>query len=300
MRKKRPPGQVSVQQAVRDVPQAPEKLPGPNRAMGKGETEWFRKSGSAGQADAEHGSGDRTHLSRSGPGSSKVVLLRRDSPGLTLTIGSSTGTNSSTSTTTSTKKKSSPKKKVEWIPYTSAPSSPVLSPMWIYKRRGVLTQYREASPPTLDNLSLHEPLFPLNMESPEVGERSCVLSLRDPRWTDSRVDQEGQGQKPWVSGCLVSEEDGEEVEARPESPGGDGSCYYSSAPASNGGMLPFRRRKSTNLRPSVSWADDDYWASWDGWNEVISWEDHGPSKRRGRNRNREGKRNSNRWGNKGF
>lgn len=290
MRKKRPPGQVSV-------PQAPEKLPGPNKASGKGETEWIRKGGPVGQTDAEHGSGDRRQLSRSGPVPGKVVLLRRDSPGPTTT---STGTNSSTSTNTSTKKKSSPKKKVEWIPYTSAPSGPVLSPMWIYKQRGVLTQYRDPSPPTLENLSLNEPLIPLNMESPGAGEGSCVLGLRAPSWNEIRADREGHRHEPWVSGCLVSEGHGEEVEAQPESPGGDGSCYYSSAPPSSGGMLPFRRRKSTNLQPSVSWADDDYWASWDGWNDTINWEDNGPSKRRGRNRNREGKRNSNRWGNKGF
>lgn len=305
MRKKRPPEQMSVVQAV---PKAPEKVRekpsgGPNRASGKRETEWCGKGGAAGQVDAEHGSGDRSQLSRSGPGPGKVVLLRRDSPVPTTTTSSSNITHSSTSTSASTKKKSSPKKKVEWIPYTAAPSSPVLSPVWIYKQRGVLTQQREPSPPTLDNLSLNEPLLPLGMEGTGAGEGSCVLGLGAPRWAKSRTDGEGWGQEPWVSGCPLPDGHGHgeeaEAEARPESPGGDGCCYYSSAPASSGGMLPFRRKRNPNLQPSVSWADDDYWASWDGWNEVIDWEDDGPSKRRGRNRNREGKRNSGR-GNKGF
>ncbi|XP_041946900.1 uncharacterized protein LOC121708113 [Alosa sapidissima] len=302
MRKKRPPEQVSVLQAVR-VSQAPEKLGEkdsgwPNRASGKGDTEGFRRRGPTGQVDAVHGCGDRRQPSQSGPRPGKVVLLRRGPTGSTVS--------SSSTTTTTTNKKVTPKKKVEWIPYTSAPSSPVLSSVWLYRHRRKCTEHREPSPaaPTdqLDNFSLNQPLLPMDMERPGAGKGSQVLGFRAASWTESKAAPEAWGQEcqePWVSRYPPSVGPREEAEAQAESPDQDGGCYYSAAPGSSGGMMPFRRKKSTNLRPSVSWADDDYWASWDDWNVVIDWGDNGPSKRRGRNRNREGKRSSNRWGNKG-
>lgn len=295
MRQKRPPEQVSVLGAVRGVSQAPEKprvkdSGGPKGASGKGDTEWFRRDGPAGKADAEHGCGDRKQPTQSCPGPGKVVLLRRD-PTASATISSSTTT-----------KRLSPKKKVEWIPYTPAPSSPVLSSVWIYRERMKRTQQREASraAPTdqLGRLSLKDPfLLPMDTESSGAGEGSGVLGLRAASYTESRAGLESQGQEHWGSGWPASE--GQEAEARPESPSRDGGCWYSTSPPSSKNMMPFRRKKSTNLQPSVSWADDDYWASWDGWNEVINWEANGPSRRRGRNRNREGKRNSHSWGDTG-
>ncbi|RXM94236.1 hypothetical protein EOD39_18211 [Acipenser ruthenus] len=49
---------------------------------------------------------------------------------------------------------------------------------------------------------------------------------------------------------------------------------YSDLP-SDDGVLPFRRKKK--VERSVSWADDDYWVKWNGWDEVIDWGDTGDS-----------------------
>ncbi|XP_062371612.1 uncharacterized protein LOC134058393 isoform X2 [Sardina pilchardus] len=298
MRKKRPPGQVSALQAARGVPQAPEKLGEKdsgrrNGAFGKGDTEGFRRGGPAGQVDAVHGCGDRRQPNQSGPRPGKVVLLRRDPPA------------STASSTTTTNNKVTAKKKVEWIPYTFASASPVRSSVWLYRHRRKCTGPSPAAPTEqLDNLSPNQPLLCMDMERPGTGEGSQVMGFRAASWTESKAVQEAQRQEyqePWVSRYPPSERPREEAVAQEESSDQDGGCYYSGAPASSGGMMPFRRRKSTNLRPSVSWADDDYWASWDGWNVVIDWGDNEPSmtmRRKGRNRNREGKRGSNR-GNKG-
>lgn len=54
------------------------------------------------------------------------------------------------------------------------------------------------------------------------------------------------------------------------------------------GPMPFRRKKSVSMTGSVSWADDQYWACWDGWDEVIIWGDEGKKEeRRGRQKGEE-------------
>ncbi|KAL2097183.1 hypothetical protein ACEWY4_006390 [Coilia grayii] len=306
MRKKRPPEQVSVLKAVRSAPQAPEKLrekdsKGSNRPSGKGDSGQIRERVPAGHSDTEHCCGDRKQPDQSGPVPGKVVLLRRDLP--TPADNGSSTTPPTTPTTKTPTRRLTPKKKVEWIPYTPAPSVPEMSSVWIYRARVKCTQPREPSPaPPIDqmkHLSLNEPLLPIDIKSPGAGEGSYFQGLRKPSWTENRGGTGSCGQGHWESGWSASAGQGEEAEARADSPDRGRSCYYSSAPASSGGMMPFRRKKSANRRPSVSWADDDYWASWDGWNEVIDWDDSEPPRRRGGRSRNQGKRNSHRWGNKG-
>nr|XP_015220852.1 PREDICTED: translation initiation factor IF-2-like [Lepisosteus oculatus]XP_015220853.1 PREDICTED: translation initiation factor IF-2-like [Lepisosteus oculatus] len=55
-------------------------------------------------------------------------------------------------------------------------------------------------------------------------------------------------------------------------PGREPLCY-STLPADDG-VLPFRRKKAAAaILGGASWADDKYWACWDGWDEIIDWGD---------------------------
>lgn len=65
--------------------------------------------------------------------------------------------------------------------------------------------------------------------------------------------------------------------------------WYSNLPLhADRGPMPFRRKKSVSMTGSVSWADDQYWACWDGWDEVIIWGDEGKKEeRRGRQKGEE-------------
>ncbi|XP_010889533.1 uncharacterized protein LOC105022629 [Esox lucius] len=57
--------------------------------------------------------------------------------------------------------------------------------------------------------------------------------------------------------------------------------WYSDLPVhADRGPMPFRRKKSLSIMGSISWADDHYWASWDGWDEVIIWGDEGRNEQR--------------------
>ncbi|XP_063076211.1 uncharacterized protein LOC134466241 [Engraulis encrasicolus] len=274
---------------------------GKKRRHGHGGVRSSGKGDSMGPPGDEHCYGDSRKPVQAGPVPGKVVLLKR---------GLATSGDGKTTTTPAPKtpnKKLTPKKKVEWIPYTSSPASDAdLDSVWLIKARMKATLPKEPSPepPTdrLKHLSLLEPLLPLDIESSGAGEGSYLQGLRRPSWTESRAVTGSCGQAAhWESGwSSYSVGQGEDAEGRSESPDRGSTCYYSCAPASSEDMMPFRRKKAASRWPSVSWADDDYWASWDGWDEVIDWDDDsGPSRRRGGRCRQQAKRNAQRWGNKG-
>ncbi|KAJ8011511.1 hypothetical protein DPEC_G00058980 [Dallia pectoralis] len=67
--------------------------------------------------------------------------------------------------------------------------------------------------------------------------------------------------------------------------------WYSSLPVyADRGPMPFRRKRCVSMTASTSWADDQYWASWDGWDEVIIWGDEGRKEQRKKKPNVEERR----------
>ena len=120
-----------------------------------------------------------------------------------------------------------PKRREEWIPYTSSTSNPA---------------------PTLPD-----------------GSKGKSQGKELTKKKGSKGRQKGQGGSklrcppPALTGTkLMQERD---------------PRWYSSSPPPDQGAMPFRRKRSVNLEAGVSWADDEYWLSWNGWDEVIQWGD---------------------------